>query len=121
MKTSIKLFPCSKLPILICALFSLKQRVHLALTLLTNLLQRCFSPTCVPQIRRLISPAVTVHPLFSSLFLIVSCPLRLNGSISGLTSRRLHFCDSCCFLSRGGRRVCFSCCRFCGATVCDCE
>lgn len=65
-----------------------------------------FFPTCGPLIPRFMCPAVTAHPLltFCSLFLIGSCLRKLNGSISCLTSRRLHVSDSCWFLS-GGRRV----------------
>lgn len=53
------------------------------------------------------SPAVTLHLLLNSFFPIVSLPLKIKESISRLTSRRLHFCDSCWFLSRE-RRVFFS-------------
>lgn len=52
------------------------------------------------------SPAVTLHLLLNSFFPIVSLPLKIKESISRLTSRRLHFCDSCWFLSRE-RRVFF--------------
>lgn len=49
------------------------------------------------------SPAVTLHLLLSSFFPVVSLPLKIKESISRLTSRRLHFCDSCWFLSRERR------------------
>lgn len=52
------------------------------------------------------SPAVTLHLLLNSFFPIVSLPLKIKESISRLTSHRLHFCDSCWFLSRE-RRVFF--------------
>lgn len=76
--------------------------------------------TCGPQILWLyFSSCCHSSPTScSSLFLTVSCLLRVNGSISCLTSRRLHFNDSCVGFWARGRRVCFPCCRFCGETVC---